>query len=268
MSQEVQVFDQAKADVSALLAKYEPLLSIEVTDPFAAQKAIDVAQDLKGALKRIDTLRTQAVAPLNQRVKKINEAAKEISAPLTAAQDRIQEALNDFAERQRQAALAEQRRLEAERREQERLARQERERVEAELAEKQEAEAEAIAKANSLFGTGEETVEAVNAEVDKKLSEEWKAEQERLDQEDAIRRIEHGQKTYDINQLKVKNTRVNVIVHVLDLALVPKEFLLIEVNEKKAKDAYKLGLPVPGLKFEERANVAIGANTYMPLARK
>lgn len=267
MSRELQIFDQAKADIEALIAKYD-VASIQVTDPQSAQKAIDVAQDLKGAKKRLEDLRKEIVGPLNERVKTINAYVKQLSNPIERGEAHVQGVLNDYANDQLRVAREEQERLERLRREEEAKARAEREAREAELAEQQEAEALRAAKANEMFGTGDVPIEQANEEVNAKLEKEWKEDQARLDQEEAIRRTQYAQQTYDINQQKVKNTRVDYDVVVDDLNLVPKDFLIIEVDIKKAKAAHKLGLAIPGIRFIEKVKVAIGANTYMPLARR
>lgn len=265
MSQELIQFDKLKADITVFVA---PVMSVEVSDPQSSQSAIDVAKDIKGYLKAVDDKRKELVGPLNDRVKMINDYCKQITAPLLNAETHVKGQLNAFAAQQETIRQDAVRKAEAERREAERVAAEERERQEQELMAKQEADAEAHAKAVELFGTGDVSVEEHNKAIDEAQQKEWAENQAKLDREAMERSIAHKQNLYDANQEQIKNTRKTLKCRVIDIAKVPREFLIIEVNEKAALAAAKAGVKIAGLEFYEDISVAIGARTYMPGTRR
>jgi hypothetical protein len=264
---ETTVLDKTKIEVEKLVEKYTPLMPLTVTDPVSAQQATDVLQDVRGALKRIEIQRKSLTEPMQKRVKELIAYEKALKAPLKAIEEPLQQTLNDFAHQQRLEAEARQRAIDEQRDREERAAEAERKRKEQEFADAQVAEAERLAAANAMFGTDVST-EFVNTSIEQVQSDEWKKKQTELDQEEAHRRVDHAQRTWDNRQTRVKGTRPTYDVELVDLTLVPQEFLIIELDEKKIIEAYKAGRDVPGVKVIEGSTVPIGGNTSMPLARR
>lgn len=260
---DLKVFDSLTADITLFVA---PIKQLSVRDPVQSQVAIDVAKCIKDYVQRVEAKRKELVGPLNAQIKAINDYCKTITAPLIEADFHVRTELNSFATEQEKIRRAEAERVERERLEAERLAREERERVEAELRARQEAEAAERTKAASLFGADEED-EAAEAEHQARQERERAEQKAELDRQAAIRASEFKKKEWDANQLQIKNTRANLKVRVLDINLIPKEFLIITPNEKALVAAGKAGVKIAGVEFYEEIAVAIGRTTRMPGVR-
>lgn len=258
---ELKEFDTLVADITLFVA---PTKNIRVTDPVSSQSAIEVAQRIKSFVSMVEDKRKELVGPLNARVKAINEYCKKISAPLTEADSHVRSQLNAFAAEQERLRRIEEARIEAERRAAEEKAAEERRKAEEALRLKLEAEAEAEAEAASMFGIEGGDMEKLNADIVAKQDREWAEKQAQLDREAAIRDNAFKQQQWDADQNKIKNTRATLKVRVLDLNLIPKEFLIISPNEKALVAAGKAGVKIPGVEFYEDFSVAIGRTTRMP----
>ncbi len=261
---DIKVFDKLAADITLFVA---PTMTITVADPGEAQSAIEVAQNLKAYSTMVEDKRKELVAPLNARVKAINDYCKQITLPLTNADTHVRAQLNAFATQQEQVRRAELARVEAERVEAERVARVAREADEEALRVKQEAEAEELAANAALFGVPNGDIDAANSEIDAQQTREWEEKQAELNRQEAVRKMEAQQAVFDANQVQLKTTRATWNVRVLDLALVPKEFLIITLNDRAALAIAKAGGKIAGLEFYETHAVAIGAKTRMPGVR-
>jgi hypothetical protein len=241
MSKELQTFEPLKLEIAKFVS---PVKTLQVTDFQSSQQAIETAQKIKGYIKELDGKRRELVDPLNKQVKAVNEYVRSLEAPLLAAEAHVKNQLNAFAFEQEQRRRAEQARIEAERRkaEEELRAKQDQERVALQLSQAEDQEA------LSLFGVEEEvpTVEQVQVEERAQLREEF-----------------DGRK-WDADQRRIKNTRMTIRCEIEDVSLVPKEFLIVTLNEKAAVAALKAGAKIPGLKVWEEANVAIGRKTRVP----
>jgi hypothetical protein len=236
MTQDVQKLEPLKAEIAEMVS---PLLTVTVTDFKSCQDATNAAKTIKAMLKRLDDLRRAETDPLRARVSEIMDYVKSIQAPLDAADAHIRTELNRFAVEQEKI-----------RQEELRKAQEEQRRKEAELAKKQAEEIAALEKGAEMFGD-----DGAIEELAKKQAEER-----------AVAKAEIVQKTYDINQFQVKNTRKTVRVRVVDLKKVPKNFLIIEVNEKAAIAAHKAAVTIPGLEFYEELAVSIGQKTRVTKA--
>jgi len=232
MSTELQQFNEVKAEITTLVA---PVLQVKVVDFKSSLGAIEAAKTLKAMANRLDDLRRAEVDPLNAKVKSINEYVRQIKAPLDAADVYIRNELNRFA--------AEQEKF---RQEELRKAEEERIRKENELRIKQEEERKSVEEGMQIFG----------ADYGEAKELEKKQEIER-----AQVAVEIKQKEWDINQGQLKNTRKTTKVRVIDLTKVPREFLIIEVNERAAIAAHKAGVQIAGLEFYQEIGLAIGQKT-------
>ena len=133
---------------------------------------------------------------------------------------------------------------------------------------KEEADAHAHVEAATLFGAGDQTtIEEHNRALDERQQREWAESQAKLDREVMLRTVDYKQKEYDANLHQIKNTRRTLKVRVADMSMVPKEFLIITLNEEMAVAAGKAGQKIPGLEFYEDIRVNIGRNTYAPRIR-
>lgn len=260
-NQELELFSELQSEITTYVA---PTLEIVIVDAQTSDGAIEAAKRLKAIASQVEKKRKELVEPLNHKVREINDFVKKLVAPLERAEGHVRTQLNAYATEQEKIRQAELRRLDDERRERERKAKEEEDRIAAELAARQEAEAEAHVEAAQLFGTGSEELHEQNAELDRQQQKEWEAQQEQFKKDALSRRVEASQKVYDASQDQIKNTRRTWKCSVKDLALVPREFLIIQINEKAILAAKKAGVEVPGIEYDEEVSVAIGSNTYNP----
>lgn len=258
---QLKVFDQLVSEITLFVA---PIKSLKILDAESSQKGIDVANNLKSYLNRVENKRKELVGPLNDQVKAINSYCKDITAPLMLADTHVRSQLDEFASKQEKIRRAEQARIEAERIETQRVLQAQREKEERELREKLEAESERRAKAVSLFGIDDGDIEKSTADLVAQQNEEWDRKQAELAAKETVRLDEFKAKQWDAKQMNIKNTRVVMKVRVLDINLIPKEFLIITPNDKALVAAGKAGAKIPGVEFYEDISVAIGRTTRMP----
>jgi len=248
MTTEIALFDELKSELAELVA---PTLGIKVTDALTGSSAIDAAKQVKALQKRIEDKRKALVGPLNDRVREINDYAKTIVAPLTEAEQHLKRELVAFETEQEKIRQAELRKAEEERkrREAELLAQQEEERRQLAAIQAEESEI------TDMFGDDPEapTVDPV------KLEQKQQEERAKLAQEAKVAE-------YDIKQSRgVKNARKIWKCEAVDLSLVPKEFLIIELNQAAVLAAARVGVTtIPGVRLWQETSIAIGANTYVP----
>jgi len=256
MSTELSKFNELKAKITKLV---EPTTKITVTDFASSQRAIEVAKQVKAYLNEVETKRKELVGPLNDHVKAINQYAKDITAPLIDAETTLKKRLAFFADEQEKIRIEEARRADEARRKAEAEALAQAQKEAEELAAKQRAELENQGDEPSAFGSDveEESIEAKHAREAEEL-------RERLDQAAAVRASQAKQEAWDIDQQKIKNTRKNWKAEIENLDLIPKEFLIISLNEKAALAAHKAGVKIPGVKFTSETVIAIGSKTYVP----
>jgi len=247
MSTELSKFEPLKAEIAQFVS---PVKTLVVTDFKSSSDAVETAKRLKSLWNMVDAKRKELVGPLNDEVKRINEYVKFIVAPLDDAEAHIKRELNRFATEQEMIRRAEQQRLDVQRRAEaaELCRRQEDERTK--LAAEQAMEPMDAVEAADLFGSDQPSAVDELAERQRIEAAQLKASQE--------------QARWDIDQQRIKNTRRKVICDVDDINLVPKEFLIITINEKAAVAAHKAGAVIPGLLFREEFDVAIGQKTRVP----
>lgn len=243
MSKDLAKFDPLKAEVTKFIA---PILTMRVGDFKSSDEAIKAGLIVKAYMKQVEETRTDLVSPLNEKVKEINNYARGIKEPLEVVEAHLKRELQNFAIEQEKIKQAELKKLEEEKKR---------------LAEEQEAErqfqlaelAESAKEAEEMFGT-----KIDNSEQIKRIEERAQIDKAAL--ETTSRQLE-----YDANQNQIKNVRKNWKVRVVDLNLVPKEFLMIELNEKMALAAARGGnTKISGLEFYQETTVALGQNTYVP----
>lgn len=258
---DLKVFDSLAADITLFVA---PIKALVVRDADSCQAAIEVSKSIKNYLARVDTKRKELTGPLRAQEKAINDYCRTLTDPLSSMDTHVGAQLNAYAAEQARLVREEAARIERERIAAEQLARVERERAEREMVERQVAEAEALAESVNKWGAENGDVEKVNAEIDARQQREWAEQKAEHDREAALRANEFRQKEYDAKQIGVSNTRAKLKVRVLDVSIIPKEFLIITVNEKALEAVGKTGVKVPGVEFYEDFTVAIGLTTRAP----
>lgn len=269
MSNDLAQFDSLKADVSIFVA---PIKSLKVSDFKSSAEAIEAGKQVKALAKQVEDKRKALVGPLNEQVKLVNSYAKDILSPLEAAETHIKIELNRFAEEQEKIKQEEHRRAEEHRLAQERKAEEDRQRIASEQEAKKQAELKdlevAQAEAEQMFGVSEDSAETaaqLRSEIEERNERERLENEARLDREQAIRQVQSRQVTFDINQNQIKNTRKNWKVQVVDINQVPKEFIIMELNQAMALAAARAGnTNIPGLKFTQEISVSLGSKTYVP----
>jgi len=243
MKDELQKFEPLKAEIIRFVS---PVKTLKVSDFHSSDEAIDVAKQIKSYIKELDKKRRELVDPMNQQVKAVNEYVRSLEAPLLAAEAHVKSELNAFAFIQEQKRREEQAKLESERRkaEEELRLKQEQERASQPIV-----EADEDAEALSMFGCEAELSPLEQSQIEEK-----------------VRMAEaFNTQKWSTDQRRIKNTRMTIKCEIADVSLVPKEFLIVTLNEKAALAALKAGAKIPGLKVWEEANVAIGSKTRVPM---
>jgi len=212
-----------------------PIADLTVTEFVSAQQAIGVGKQIKEFLKKIETTRKSLVEPLNKQVKAINDYAKDIAFPLINAENHVKKQLTSFEIEQEKL-----RQIAHKKAEEERL------KKEAELKAKQENELDAAA----VFGASPEELTALETKAKEEL---------------AVQKNEALAKKYDIEEQGIKNARKTWKCEAVDLSQVPKEFLIVTLNEKAVLAAARAGVTtIAGVKIWQETSIALGSNTYVP----
>lgn len=251
MSTELKQFDELQSELTKLVS---PTRELKVVDVASSASAIEAAKAVKSLQKRIEEKRKELVAPLNDRVKEINDRAKDVLVPLIDAEKYLKAQLVTYEEEQEKLRCDEMLKAEAERKQKE-----------AELLAKQEAERAALVAlvtdevdASDVFGSDQESpVIDHAAELEKK---------QQIERAHIV--MESRSRVYDIKKDSVKNVRKQWKCEAEDIGLVPKEFLIITLNNAAVIAAARGGVTsIPGVKLWQETSIAIGANTYVPSAR-
>jgi hypothetical protein len=265
MSKELSVFDSLRAQIVLHVA---PVAQMMVTDVASGQQAIAAVKAVKEYIDQLDEKRTGLVKPLNDQVKRINAYAKDIEGPLLAAERHIKAQLVAFEEGQERIRQAERRKEEERLREIQRAADEERNRINAEIAAKHRAEQEALSAqvdAEDPFGAEDDDTAAVDRKVLEQLQAIEAAEVvAKLDREAAVRASEAKARQYDIDAGRLKNTKKAWKAEAIDLALVPRQYLIITLNTDACLAAARGGITdIPGVKLWQETQVSIGATTSL-----
>lgn len=252
-------FNQLKADVETFVA---PTKEIVVSSFETSSKAIEVVKEVKAYSKKVDDLRKLLVAPLNGRVKVINDFAKTILQPLEDAEASIKKKLVAFDMEQAKLRAEAQRKADEEfrKKQAELQARQEEERIKVEARLKREAQAAA------MFGSSDEA--AAPEESPEAKLEAFEAKQIA---EQAILENEKKAREFDIRQQGIKGVTKRWACEIVDIDQVPKEYLIRELNRAMILAAARTApadqpLQIPGVRIWQEAGLAVGSNTYVPRA--
>lgn len=265
MSKDLAQFDSLKADITLFVA---PVTGLKVTDFKSGADAIEAGKQIKSLMKQVEDKRKGLVGPLNDQVKMINDYAKNIRDPLERAEAHVKVELNRFAQEQEKIRQEELRRAEEDRLAQERKAEEERQRIAAEIEAKKQAQLDNLREsqdeASALFGSSGLPNEDQERAVEEAAEREKVEAEAVLEREAVIRNAQAKATEWDVNQNRIKNTAKRWKVEVVDISLVPKEFLIITLNEKMALAAARGGNKnIPGLKFSQEVSVSIGS-AYVP----
>jgi len=225
---DLQKFDELKAEISVFIA---PILKTEINSSESKDMSMATAQQIKRFEKAVEKKRKEMVDPLNAQVKQINAYVKKILEPLASADGHLRKNLiawENTLERQRREAQA---KLDAERR-----VREQQEQAEAEVR------AKAQEELDDLFG-----------EQDEFEKEQLLAEEER---QKFLAQIEIDARQKQITEDRVKGTQKVWSFELLDSALVPREFLI--VDERLIRAAIKSGTrEISGVKIFEETKISI-----------
>lgn len=227
---ELQKFDELQAQIKMFV---NPVKEITVTDQDSSAIASKTFRELTDFEKKVEARRKELVGPLNDQVKRINEYAKQISSPLSDAKTFVSAELIKFEkvlEAQRQEALQIEREARI-KREDELRQEIERQKLEADakIKEMQE-DAETLAmfapkdEAEELKATAEKEAASIKANL------EAEATRQAFEQKQ-----EYWDNKKEIAQNKVAGTRRTWTFKVLDIKLVPDQFKVVSVDEKKIK---------------------------------
>lgn len=263
-------FDELQVSVTRFVA---PTLQIKVTDFQSARDATDCGNQIQEFQKQIDAKYKELTAPLNARLKFIRNIVNGIEGPLDSAEKHIKRELAKFADEQKILQEEARRKAEYERREIERKAAEEAQRLAQETeARRQEQLAQlasqpVAAPTDCLFGSAlnqSEEIEAQRQAIEAQAEQERLELQAKLEREQKIRDSEAKQREWDIKNSNLKNIRKNWDCEVVDINLVPKEFLIVTLNKAAVIAAAKAGVTIPGVKTWAETTVALGRNSYVP----
>lgn len=261
MSTELKVFDSLKTDISAFVA---PLTQIKVTDRNSGNQVIEALKTVKVYLKKIEEARKAIVSPLNAKVKEVNAYASDIENPLLNVERIAKAQLVAFEEIQERTRQEEHRKAQERMREIQAKADAERVIQEAALAQKQREEGVELDAAD-LFGSDEGSdLEVDRKELEARQAAEKALHDARLAEEARNREMDAKIRADEIENTRLRNTKKVWKCEAVDLALVPREFLKIELNSAAVLAAARGGVTsVPGVKLWQESQIAIGAHTSL-----
>lgn len=247
---ELKVFDALKSDIATFVG---PIPKLRVTDFKSSSLAVDHGRTITGFLKEIEACRDELVRPRNEEVKRVNEYAREIKAPLESAKRHLDLEIGAFAAEQRRLKEIEDRRIEAERRAEEA-------RIEAEAQEKRdaiEAEAQELGS-HPVFGNMDDD-QAAELERQRIIIDEEEAQAKMRAMTDA------AQAKYDAGRQAVKGVRMVWDCELIDINEVPVEFQIRELNKQAVLAMARAGQTnIPGVRVFQKPSVGYGQNTYVP----
>lgn len=227
-SQDLLKFNELKAEITALVAPTKQLL---VKDFQTCSNAVEAGKSVKDLIKKVEAARKDLVGPLNDEVKEINAYAKQISEPLLASEEHLKHQIVTFEIEQQKIRQAELKRLEEERIKK--------------LAEI-EAQAQEQNEVSSLFGSEPTSIEEIAQAI-------------------TVAEAQHQEAAWDIANNRVKNTRKTWKCEVLDISKVPKEFLIVTLNEAAVLASARAGVKeISGVKMWQETGIAFGSKTYVP----
>jgi hypothetical protein len=264
MSKDLVVFDSLKAEITQFVA---PVKTLIVTDAKSANDCVDVRNKIKEFLKRITLARTTLTAPLKAKAKEIEDVAHMISAPLLEVERHAEAQARGYAIKQDEIQQNELRRVQEAKRAEERKAAEEARKIAQEQEEARQAELarirEAAKEAEDMFGTTVDTSaqirEAEEAAERERFETQARFEREQIERANRLKAAE-----YDANEKQLSGVRKVWKVRVIDIDKVPKQYLIIELNEKMAVAARANNPNIPGLEFYQDISVPRGKNTYVP----
>lgn len=229
MSLDLEKFDKLNAELKIFVS---PVFDLKVTDDASSSSALEAGSQIKSFQKKVEQLRKDLTAPLNERVKEINSHAKKIMAPLEQAEAHIKK---ELTEREKQLAQI--------REEEFQKAKAERERKEAEAAEVAHQKAKE-AEAMAMFGAGED---AEIAKVEAEVVHERGLEEAAKDHKATVR---------SIDSMKVSGARKTWTFKFVEAGLIPREYLAPDPTLIRA--AIRNGVrEIPGLEIFEETSIAL-----------
>jgi chromosome segregation ATPase len=227
--------------------KDKAVTDIVVKDPATMAEATELGQSLKGAINKLETMRKDAVAPLNQQVKEINGKIKFFVEPLES----LRETLNRKMITHQQAEM---RREELIREEAERKRQEEFDRIEAERLAAEEKIAAAQRKLEQENLT-QKQAEAAQRKIDQQQKELEDLKEQEVEQEIAVAMIEPVKKTVRTASGAKATLRMRWTWEVVDAAKVPRDYLC--VDERSVKEAISQGVrDIPGIRVFQDAHIS------------
>lgn len=266
-SKNLETFNELKAKITLFVA---PAMKIAVKDFKSASDAVEARNALKAYTSDLEKRRKELVAPLNAQVDAINDYVKNIKQPMLSVDAVLLDQLRKFEDEQERIRKEGHRKAEEIRLAAERAARAVQEKIARELEEKRLAEIAAIESqhAQAAADFGAEDPEQLAAE--KKLAEEsYEREmieaQVKAELEATLLAAEAKARAYDIEQQGIKGARKKWKAELIDIDLVPKEFLIRELNQAAAVAAARGGTKsIPGVRLYQETGIARGRNAYVP----
>ena len=250
MSTELSPFDSLQTNITILVG---PVKDIKVTSKELSAAAAETFRALKKLEKSVEEKRVELVRPHNNHVDKINEFAKQVKAPILAAQEHVKKqqlAFEVILEKERQAQYAIEREEQRKRQEeaQAQIKAQQEEAAAKIAAMKEEAEMEAMFAAPDEVDVAAQAMKEEIALVEAQAH----AERERIEFET---KKQHWDVSKEIKGNKVSGASKAWVLEVIDASLVPREYLIVDevaLRTKMRATENKESLQIPGVRiFQE-----------------
>jgi len=233
-------------------AKKKAVMELVIKDTTSMMQAMEIGASLKGAINKLETMRKEAVAPLNQQVKEINNKIKFFVEPLEVFRAELNRKMIAYQEAENMRK--EQERQEAERKRQEELARIEAERL---AAETEMATAQRKLEQEKLDTKEAEIMQEKISAQQKELEE---LERRKIEQDIALAMIEPVKKTARTVSGAKATFKQTWTFEVLEpyaenFAKIPRDYLC--VDERAVKNAIAAGVrEIAGMRIYQKTYIS------------
>lgn len=227
---ELAQFDKLKADITLFV---EPVFDIVVESNESADTALTSGKEVKSWLKKVEERRKELVGPYNERVKQINEYAKQITEPLLKAEAHVKKGLGAWEEKLEKLRAEEMRKAE-------------------EARKKAEAEAQAKLKAQQEEASMEALFQAPAEQKRAEIIQQ--AEAQRVQKEIAD---SHKENVRAIGSMKVSGARKIWKCRVTNIEDVPVEYLDPNITRMMRDFMDGKVKQIPGVEFYQETSVAL-----------
>lgn len=261
---ELKNFDSLAAEITLFVA---PTAQITITDLRSADEAINAVKVIKQLSSELDRKRKELVAPLNNKVKEINAYAGTLGLPLERAEQSIKAKLAAFEVEQEKKQAEARAKLEAEKRALEAEAERKRQEALAAAQAKLEEQLDTDDEVSCMFGCTDEESEEAKAVAVAEVQRELAVADAQIEREKVSSLIDIQGKSWELDQHRIKGARKAWKCELIDINQVPKEFLIITLNQNMVLASARAGnTNIPGVRLYQETSISVGPHTRVPRA--